>query len=145
MMLTNRSKVLVLGAAMLATIHPAVGVPTHLVEQKPAGITNCADGVVLVDFGRVAFGNSQLTPPTGATNKIKVHFGEAMKSGRIDRKPPGTVRYVFTEFNTVVNAFHLRALRLMTEKSKMQKNGWSIRWRIPPDDMSIVPVRCSAT
>ena len=59
-------------------------------------ITNISPGVALVDFGRVAFGNLKLTPPANATNSIKVHFGEAFADGRINRKPPGTVRYATT-------------------------------------------------
>lgn len=65
----------------------------ELVEQKPVEITNPAKGTVLIDFGKVAFGNLEITPPAGAKGDFKVHFGEKFKNGRIDRKPPGTVRY----------------------------------------------------
>jgi len=71
----------------------ASAAPTHLVEQPPVTITNVAAGVTLVDFGRVAFGNIELRPPKNATGRITVHFGEALKNGRVDRRPPGTVRY----------------------------------------------------
>lgn len=67
--------------------------PTHLVSQAPVAITNVAPGVVLVDFGQVAFGNIKLAPPANATTEIKVHFGEAFADGRINRKPSGSVRY----------------------------------------------------
>jgi hypothetical protein len=70
--------------------------PVHLVAQSPVSITNVAPGVVLVDFGRVAFGNLKLAPPASATNEITVHFGEAFTQGRIERKPPGSVRYATT-------------------------------------------------
>lgn len=70
--------------------------PTHVVEQKPVSVTSTAEGIVLVDFGRVAFGNLKLTPPPDATNEVRIHFGEALKNGCIDRKPPGTVRYATT-------------------------------------------------
>ena len=53
----------------------------------------CNKKTILVDFGRVSFGNLELNIPEGATAPITVHFGEAFKDGRIDRKPPGTVRY----------------------------------------------------
>jgi alpha-L-rhamnosidase len=66
---------------------------THLVEQPPVSITKVADHVVLIDFGRVAFGNIELSPPAGAKNEIEVHFGEAFAEGRVNRSPPGTVRY----------------------------------------------------
>src|SRR5271154_2669075 len=68
----------------------------HLVEQPPAQITSVESNVFLVDFGRVAFANLQIIPPTNATGKITVHFGEALSDGRINRKPPGSVRYVRT-------------------------------------------------
>ena len=70
--------------------------PVALVEQPPARISHVAAGVVLVDFGRVAFGNLRLTPPAGATGAIAVHFGEALAGGRVNRTPPGSVRYAMT-------------------------------------------------
>ena len=64
----------------------------HLVEEPPVQISAVAPDVFLVDFGRAAFGNLQVTPPANAAGKsITVHFGEAFKAGRIDRKPPGSV------------------------------------------------------
>ncbi len=60
-------------------------------------ITEVAPGVFLVDFQRVAFGNLRLSPPAGAEKSITVHFGEGLSSGRVDRHPPGTVRYARTD------------------------------------------------
>jgi alpha-L-rhamnosidase len=69
------------------------GAPVALVDQAPVSVTTVAPGVIQVDFGRVAFGNLQLTAPPGTTGPIVVHFGEARTGERINRKPPGTVRY----------------------------------------------------
>ena len=69
----------------------------QLVEQPPATISNVASNVYLVDFGRVAFGNLSLTPPGNASNTITVHFGEAISDGRVNRHPPGSVRYAAVE------------------------------------------------
>jgi hypothetical protein len=73
---------------------------THLIEQAPLEISKVAPGVFLVDFGRVAFGNLSLFPTasagaaTEATNhEVTVRFGEALKNGRVDTQPPGSVRY----------------------------------------------------
>ena len=71
--------------------------PVQLTEQAPATITNVAPGITLVDFGRVAFGNLILAPPANASNKTKIHFGEALSGGRINRHPPGCVRYAVAE------------------------------------------------
>ncbi len=64
--------------------------PTHMVEQAPVQIDKIAPGVFLVDFGRVAFGNLSLADVPGP---IRVRFGEALKDGRVDTHPPGSVRY----------------------------------------------------
>lgn len=82
---------LVLGAGPVAR-----SAPVHLVEEAPVKITRVAPGVTLVDFGRVAFGNLRLVPPADATGQITVRFGEAFTNGRINRQPPGSVRYART-------------------------------------------------
>ena len=80
-------------ALVLATGPLACSAPVRLVEEAPVHITTVAPGVFLVDFGKVAFGNLRLVPPGIAAGKIAVHFGEAFAAGRVNRKPPGTVRY----------------------------------------------------
>lgn len=81
-------------AALLFALHgPALAAPVHLVPEAPVQITTVASGVALVDFGRVAFGNLRLVPPDGASNTLTLHFGEAFARGRVDRQPPGSVRY----------------------------------------------------
>jgi alpha-L-rhamnosidase len=75
-----------------ATAQDAASV--HLVEQPPVSISKIAPGVFLVDFGRTAFGNLSLTTVNAATSKaVTVRFGEALKDGRVDTHPPGSVRY----------------------------------------------------
>ena len=87
-------------AVALATLAPTIllgvvarAAPVQLVDEAPVGITTPATGVLLVDFGRVAFGNLSLRPPAGAAGEIVVRFGEALQDGRVNRQPPGTVRY----------------------------------------------------
>lgn len=64
-----------------------------LTEQEPESIVPLPSGAWLVDFGRTAFGNLLLRPTDATTTNITVHFGENLKNGRVDRHPPGTVRY----------------------------------------------------
>ena len=87
----------VLLAASAAFVPNGRSAPTHLVAEPPAAITPLTAGSYLVDFGRAAFGNLRLTPSAGAAGKVTVHFGEALSAGRINRKPPGTVRYARAE------------------------------------------------
>jgi len=74
----------------------AAAAPVKLVTQAPVSLSSVAPGVVLVDFGRVAFGNLRLLPPAGAAGAVTVHFGEALANGRVNRTPPGSVRYSMT-------------------------------------------------
>jgi alpha-L-rhamnosidase len=84
--------VLILASALMTR-----SAPVQLTEQAPVMITNVAPGVTLIDFGRVAFGNLGLTPPGSASNTVRIHFGEALSAGRINRHPPGSVRYAVAE------------------------------------------------
>lgn len=65
--------------------------------EAPVAITRIDAQTVLVDFGKVAFGNLKLRTPAGSHGGLTFHFGEAFKNGRIDRKPPGTVRYAMAK------------------------------------------------
>ncbi|MGH9345441.1 MAG: family 78 glycoside hydrolase catalytic domain, partial [Terriglobia bacterium] len=67
--------------------------PVKLVEQNPVSVVKLPDGAYLLDFGRVAFGNLLLAPEPGSKGEVTIRFGEAMRNGRIDHHPPGSVRY----------------------------------------------------
>ena len=73
---------------------PVVPAKNHveLVEQAPIAIKRISENVTQVDFGTVAFGNIVMPVPEGR-GTASVHFGEKLIADRIDRNPPGTVRY----------------------------------------------------
>ncbi|MBT8038511.1 MAG: family 78 glycoside hydrolase catalytic domain [Verrucomicrobiae bacterium] len=71
--------------------------PVHLVDQPVVSHQRLDDGVILLDFGTVAFGNLKVDVPKSVSGGLKFHFGEAQNDGRVDRKPPGTVRYKLAE------------------------------------------------
>ncbi len=75
----------------------AFAAPVHLVRQAPIRTARLAPGVFLLDFGRAAFGNLRICGPPGGTQRITVRFGESLVNGRINRTPPGTVRYAQAE------------------------------------------------
>lgn len=91
--MSRHTRRLVGGVALVAAAVVACAAPVRLVDEEPVAIKQVAPGVLLVDFGRVAFGNLRLIPPAEAKGALVVHFGEALAGGRIDRSPPGTVRY----------------------------------------------------
>ena len=83
----------VLLAAGYGLANPAQGAPVSLYLQKPTSVIREPNGDFLLDFGRVAFGNLLLTPKPASTGELTIRFGESLRDGRIDRTPPGTVRY----------------------------------------------------
>jgi alpha-L-rhamnosidase len=84
---------------LLALTATALAAPVHLVDEAPVSIERIDSNTLLVDFGRVSFGNIQLIPPADIDSSLTLHFGEDFKNGRINRKPPGTVRYALAEVN----------------------------------------------
>ena len=78
-------------------LKPALGqsdASVELRQQAPVTIAKVAPGVFLVDFGRVAFGNVLLNPEHLTSSRpLTLRFGEALKNGRVDTHPPGSVRY----------------------------------------------------
>ncbi|HEX5283236.1 MAG TPA: family 78 glycoside hydrolase catalytic domain [Bryocella sp.] len=78
---------------VLSVVLAAGAAPVKLVQQDPVSVVKLPDGTYLLDFGRVAFGNLLIQPQPGQTGELTVRFGEAMRDGRIDRNPPGSVRY----------------------------------------------------
>ncbi len=65
------------------------------VEVRPVATRRLADGVLFIDFGKAAFGTLLVTLPAGNTrSSLVVHLGEKLAADdRIDRSPPGTIRY----------------------------------------------------
>ena len=86
-----------LATGFFALVRLAHGAPVHLVDEAPVTIKQLAPGIWFVDFGRVAFGNLRLMPAAAAKGEVVVHFGESLANGRINRQPPGTIRYAQTK------------------------------------------------
>jgi hypothetical protein len=68
--------------------------PLQITDEYPVDVTPADDGCLLVDFGRDAFGRLRLTlSSTTENDTLLVRMGETLRDGRLDRHPPGTVRY----------------------------------------------------
>lgn len=71
-------------------------VQTRVIPVRTEGLK---DGVLFVDFGRAAFGTLEIAGSgLSGRSSVVVHLGEKRNdSGRIDREPPGTIRYIRIE------------------------------------------------
>ena len=72
-----------------------------LIQTEIPPSTSCIteDGSLFVDFGKAAFGTLIIPiPKDSSRNSIVVHLGENLSpDGRIDRSPPGSIRYIRIE------------------------------------------------
>lgn len=114
----------------------------HLVEQQPVSATQLESGALLVDFGRVAFGNLRLITPEDCDAVLQVRFGENLVNGRVDRDPPGTVRYSEVRVDSKplreiriqppVDARNTRVVNGNTPPPVLTPSGWGVvapfRW-----------------
>ena len=62
--------------------------------EHPVSIEKQGASATVVDFGKAAFGQVVLTLSSDADkDSVKVHLGECLSDGRVDRNPEGTIRY----------------------------------------------------
>ena len=67
--------------------------PLQKSDENPSCIERVGEDAYFLDFGRAAFGQLTLDLYTDTVCTISVHLGEALRNGRIDREPGGTIRY----------------------------------------------------
>ncbi|MDR1865962.1 MAG: family 78 glycoside hydrolase catalytic domain [Bacteroidales bacterium] len=67
--------------------------PLQITDDRAESITH-SEGFTFVDFGKASFGRLKLTLSSrNDGDTITVHLGEAVKDGRIDRRPGASIRY----------------------------------------------------
>lgn len=127
----------------LIVLGPLTGIaaPVHLVDEPPVSVKRVDADTQLVDFGRVAFGNLRIVPPAGGNAKIKVHFGESLANGRIDRKPPGSVRYHFTDVELKGSAPLIAAPPADKRNTEQAAKGHPPAILTPPEWGVVLPFR----
>lgn len=68
--------------------------PIQKADEHPIVLSRLDGSTFLADFGKASFGRPRLNlySETG-TDSVIVHLGEAIKGGRVNRSPGGTIRY----------------------------------------------------
>ena len=70
--------------------------PLQLSDEYPVQIRNLdqiSEKLTFIDFGKAAFGRLRITLSSAKADTVIIHLGEAVKDGRINRNPGGTIRY----------------------------------------------------
>jgi hypothetical protein len=74
--------------------YAAASYPLTKSVENPLTVRDINFNTQLIDFGRAAFGQLLLTLASDVLNDtVVIHLGEAVKNGRVDRNPGGTIRY----------------------------------------------------
>ncbi|MBN2448761.1 MAG: family 78 glycoside hydrolase catalytic domain [Lentisphaeria bacterium] len=95
--------------------------PLVVEEIPPATARRLSRGHWFYDFGRAAFGTLRLRADVPRDTALVVHLGEKLDAaGRVDRTPPGSIRY--------------RAIPLT-----LAVGGQAVRVTIPPDNRNTGP------
>jgi hypothetical protein len=90
--------------------------PLQITDEYPVRTTPLGEDLVLIDFGKDAFGRLKVTLSSEKeTDTLIVRLGETLRDGRIDRLPPGTVRYA--EYRLPLSAgTHTYAVKIRPDK-----------------------------
>lgn len=63
-------------------------------QSVQGSLLTLADGNILADFGRAAFGQIEVRATAASVgDTLRLHLGECLRDGRVDRKPGGSRRY----------------------------------------------------
>jgi len=73
--------------------HSCARYPLEKTNEQPLLVRNIKQGLWFVDFGKDAFGRLRITLSSKSADTLIFHLGEALKDGRLDRNPGGTIRY----------------------------------------------------
>ncbi|MBQ7179679.1 MAG: family 78 glycoside hydrolase catalytic domain [Bacteroidaceae bacterium] len=67
--------------------------PLRKTRQKPTSVNKRSEGLWMVDFGKAAYGQLELTVESPTDDTLTIRLGEAQQGGRVNQKPGGSIRY----------------------------------------------------
>lgn len=68
--------------------------PLQKQDESPVEVRRVDSSTHFADFGKAAFGRIRISlDGKRGGDTVKIHLGEAVKEGRLDRSPGGTIRY----------------------------------------------------
>ena len=124
------------GRIVEAYTTPAYALET--LEVAPVEVVEKGPGHYFVDFGKAMFGTLRLSlPKTTPGGVVQVHLGEALEApGRVQRKPPGCVRYLAVDLHLEAGA-DSATVRIPADR----RNTGTRAVRMPADIGEVLPFR----
>ena len=119
----------------------ALQYPLAQERVRPVRVTTNAQGRVLVDFGRAAFGWVELVPPRDMPRggPFTLHLGEKLKGDGVDAKPGGTIRYA--KVNGALTSPNVYRVPLIADKRNTSGGKEGAAILLPPEFGVVMPFR----
>jgi len=119
----------------------ALQYPLAQERVRPVRVTTNAQGRVLVDFGRAAFGWVELVPPRDMPRggPFTLHLGEKLKGDGVDAKPGGTIRYA--KVNGALTSPNVYRVPLVADKRNTSGGKEGAAILLPPEFGVVMPFR----
>ncbi len=119
----------------------ALQYPLAQERVRPVRVTTNAQGRVLVDFGRAAFGWVELVPPRDMPRggPFTLHLGEKLKGDGVDAKPGGTIRYA--KVNGALTSPNVYRVPLSADKRNTSGGKEGAAILLPPEFGVVMPFR----
>lgn len=113
----------------------------HTIQRRiaPRSVERLADGSVVVDFGKEAFGFLELLPPPGVRGAYVVRLGELLADGRVDMEPGATIRAAEVASEIVADGAHRVPLVADARNTSCGREGGAVR--LPPEHGVVMPFR----
>ena len=112
--------------------------PLQITDEYPGKINFvegfAVPGVLFIDFGKAAFGRLRITLSSPKADTVVVHLGEAVKDGRIDRNPGGTIRYAAYKLPLMAGT-HTYSVKIRPDRrnTSATANGFGAKAILMPD------------
>jgi hypothetical protein len=87
------SAIKVFKTSKVLTEHNTSRYPLQKDDELPVDLKQIVSGSWFADFGKAAFGRIRITLFSDKADTLKINLGEALKDGRLDKNPGGTIRY----------------------------------------------------
>jgi len=135
------SHVLSFKTAPVLDADSAVRYPLAQQQVKPVRVVTNAQGRVLVDFGRAAFGWVELVPPREMRRggPYTLHLGEKVKGDSVDAKPGGTIRYA--KVKGALTSPNVYRVPLIADKRNTSGGKEGAAILLPPEFGVVMPFR----
>lgn len=110
--------------------------PVEKTDEIPVVLKNLSRDLWFADFGKAAFGRLRITLFADKNDTLLIRLGEAIKNGRVDQNPGGTIRFKIIQL-PVVPGMHTYTVAIPPDK----RNTGPAAMKVPSYIGEVMPFR----